>query len=61
MEKRGDTWNKARQHGRRAVLLQLVAAGLAADGGGERGFLHTDPTYPYVAESFRFILFVGAG
>ena len=30
-------------HGRRAVLLQLVAAGLAADGDGERGFLHTDP------------------
>ena len=30
-------------HGRRAVLLQLVAAGLAADGSGERGFLHTDP------------------
>ena len=30
-------------HGRRAVLLQLVAAGLAADGNGERGFLHTDP------------------
>ena len=30
-------------HGRRAVLLQLVVAGLAADGDGERGFLHTDP------------------
>ena len=24
-------------------LHQLVAAGLAADGDGERGFLHTDP------------------
>ena len=30
-------------HGRRAVLLQLVAAELAAAGNGERGFLHTDP------------------
>lgn len=40
------TWRKINGiagHGRRAVLLQLVAAGLAADGSGERGFLHTDP------------------
>ena len=32
------TWRKIT-----ASLLQLVAAGLAADGDGERGFLHTDP------------------
>ena len=39
------TWRKitASLATRRAVLLQLVAAGLAADGDGERGFLHTDP------------------
>ena len=40
------TWRKITASlatGRRAVLLQLVAAGLAADGSGERGFLHTDP------------------
>ena len=30
-------------HGRRAVLLQLVAAGLAVAGSSERGFLHPDP------------------
>ncbi len=40
------TWRKITASlatGRRAVLLQLVAAGLAADGSGERGFLHTHP------------------
>lgn len=46
-QKRGENYlaenHSIAGHGRRAVLLQLVATGVAATGGGERGFLHTDP------------------